>query len=126
VFLLDADRRTGHGPLTPGRFDNRSLSLPTDFPSAAFLAARGIGDVLLVQRDRRHPQEDLAHTLLRYQQAGLRASGQTLDPPTPPTPIVLAVPRWYRSMFHRFLATFGLQRHALGGFGGTLPEPSAG
>src|SRR4029079_19302455 len=78
AFLLDADRRLGNAP-RPGDFDNRSVSLPTDFPSATFLQTRGVSRVLLVtgrdplaavlQGDQ--PPADLAHTLLRWQSAGI-------------------------------------------------------
>jgi hypothetical protein len=127
AFLLDADRRTGRGAITAGRFDNRSVSLPTDFPSAAFLLSQRIAGVLLVRDDRLTPQADLAHTLLRYQDAGLPILARSLaDPHAAPAAIAVTRPRWYRRAFGRFLATLGLRRHPLGGFGGTLPEPSAG
>src|SRR5258706_9627785 len=58
VFLLDARRAVGSAPLLPGTFDNRSISLPTDFPSAGFLLGHGIKKVLLVQRSHPAPLED--------------------------------------------------------------------
>ena len=39
AFLLDSDRMKAPAP-DPGRFDNRWLVFPQDFPSAAFLRSR--------------------------------------------------------------------------------------
>jgi hypothetical protein len=126
VFLLDARRAIGNAPLLPGTFDNRSISLPTDFPSAAFLTAHDIHKVLLVQQSQTAPLEDLTHTLLRYQHAGIEIVAQTLIDPQPPARIKVARPSLFRSTLHRLIALAGLRRHPLGGFGGTLPEPSSG
>jgi hypothetical protein len=126
VFLLDADRGYGAASPAAGRFDNRSVSLPTDFPSASFLQAHGIARVLLVREQEPLLPADLAHTLLRYQQAGLAISAMSLASALPPAPIRVRPPSWFRWSFQRFLATLGLRRHPLGGFGGTLPEPGSG
>ena len=129
VFLLDADRRgLGRPAPTPGQFDNRSVSLPTDFPSAAFLASQSVTRVLLVQSTSLLPQPDLAHTLRRYQRAGIELTSMALlaDPPRPPTPLRVPRPPLFGFALQRFLAVMGLRRNPLGGFGGTLPEPSNG
>jgi len=124
VFLLDADRRGLRRPKpAPGDFDNRSVSLSTDFPSAAFLAARSIRRVLLVQSDDLAPQPDLAHTLRRYEQAGIELTSVALSNPTrPPQPLRVPRPPLFGFAFQRFLAVIGLRRNPLGGFGGTLPS----
>lgn len=126
AFLLDADRRTGRGPLRPGRFDNRSVSLPTDFPSANVLLNRGVRRVALVQQSGKSPQEDLAHTLCRWQEAGVRIEVKALDAPGLPVPCTVARPSLFRAVWQRLLAMAGLRRNPLGGFGGTLPLPSSG
>jgi hypothetical protein len=136
AFLLDARRRTGDPPaLRPGAFDNRSVSLPTDFPSANLLLASGIRRVVVVQRDERQPQADLAHTLKRWQDAGVEvlvlatgadAGEQPGSAASSPRPITIVKPRWYRHLWHGMLARMGLRPHPLGGFGGFLPVPSAG
>lgn len=126
VFLLDATRAVGTAPLLPRTFDNRSISLPTDFPSATFLLTHDIRKLLLVQRSHPAPLEDLSHTLLRYQRAGIEIYSRPLSQALPPQLIKVARPSHFRSMFHRFIALAGLRRHPLGGFGGTLPEPSSG
>lgn len=134
AFLLDSQRSFG-GPPRPGDFDNRSISLPTDFPSAELLKARGITRVLLVlaedsgEDSADEPSSDLAHTLLRWQQAGLVISSCRVDAAghcSPRTVVQVRRPRWFRALWYGVLATFGLRRSPLGGFGGKLPLPSSG
>jgi len=133
AFMLDANRRLGRTPL-PGTFDNRSVSLPTDFPSAAFLQSRGVTRVLLVIEAAHvlstagQPEADLAHTLLRWQEAGLLiescAIDENLELRSSPDRIVVEPPRWFRAIWHNALSVLGLRRNPLGGFGGLLPTPS--
>ena len=125
VFLLDADRRIGRGPLTPGRFDNRSVSLPTDFPSGNLLLSKGFRRAIVVQRSGGPPQEDLAHTLKRWQDAGIRIGVKGWDVPGGSIPVEVRRPSLFRALWHRLIVTAGLRRNPLGGFGGTLPEPSS-
>jgi len=126
AFLLDADRR-GEGRLpTPGRFDNRSISFTTDFPSAIFLAAHGIRRAVLVQATGEHPQPDLAHTLRRWQDGEIVIELKRLDVPGPPFQIEVRKPSGFGLLWNRALRMLGLRRHRLGGFGGFVPEPSAG
>jgi hypothetical protein len=133
AFLLHSERR--HGVPTPGDFDNRSLSLPTDFPSAAFLQSSGITKALLILEagdpdgDGNQPSPDLAHTLLRWQNAGLAIGVARVDAGfrvSTIQPVVVRAPRWFRRLWYGVLALVGLRRHPLGGFGGTLPLPSSG
>jgi hypothetical protein len=127
AFLLDADRRVGTGVTpTPGMYDNRSVSLPTDFPSANLLLSRGIRSALLVQHTDLSPQADLSHTLVRWQQAGIEIRAVTLlGAERTPMPIIVRKPWLFRVMFQRMVATMGLRRDPLGGFGGVLPIPSS-
>jgi hypothetical protein len=126
AFLLDANRRVGSAYPRPGQFDNRSVSFPTDFPSANLLLSRGINRALLVQQSGTAPQADLAHTLRRWQEAGIRLELKLLSAAGPPVPLVVDRPSAFRSLWHRLLVSSGLRRNPLGGFGGVLPEPSAG
>lgn len=127
AFLLDADRRTGRGVIAPGRFDNRSISFPTDFPSANFLLSRGISGTVLVQDSETQPQADLAHTLRRWQDAGIAIAVKRLSAGTGEAePVSVRRPSFYRRIWYRMLALAGLRRNPLGGFGGMLPEPSGG
>ena len=140
AFLLDARRRTADSRvLQPGAFDNRSVSLPTDFPSANLLLASGIRRVIVVQLDEGQPQADLSHTLRRWQDAGMEvlvlatgvalpgeSGGTSGGTAASPRPITVNKPRWYRHLWHGMLARLGLRPNPLGGFGGFLPVPSAG
>ena len=88
VFLLDS-RRTDFGSfVSPGKFDNRWAIFPQDFPSANFLLSRGIRSILLAQQAIAQPLPDLAHALLRWQEARLAilACGALANNP----PLVLA------------------------------------
>jgi hypothetical protein len=127
VFVLDADRWSRGAPRV-GDFDNRSLSLSTDFPSATFLASRGISRVLLVAESETTPQNDLVHTLRRWQEAGVTLVACVADAQEPRR-LTVARPSWFRAVWHNALSVFGLKRHPRGGFGGTveeLPLPSSG
>lgn len=126
AFLLDWNRRTARGTVLPGRFDNRSISFPTDFPGAQFLLSRGIRAVLLVQENGREPQADLAHTLRGWQDAGIAISVKELASDAPPVACIVRRPSFYRRIVYRLMTLSGLRRNPLGGFGGTLPEPSSG
>lgn len=125
VFLLDSLRRTGTGNYpAPGMFDNRSVSLPTDFPSANILLSHNIRSVLLVTHTTLTVEADLAHTLRRWQDAGLQIYGSPLQSSTPPELLNISKPNLFRIAWQRALATFGLKKNPLGGFGGYLPIPS--
>ena len=125
AFLLDADRNPAIAR-TPGQFDNRSISLPTDFPSAHLLLSRGIQRVLLVQTSRDDPQADLSQTLYRWQEAGLKILALEVDHPAPPRPITVQRPKAFRLLWYNLLAKIGLKANPLGGFGGRLPLASGG
>jgi hypothetical protein len=124
AFLLDANRRTGVGPLAPNRFDNRSVSFPTDFPSASYLLSEGIKRVLLIQMRAAQPQPDLAHTLLRWQEAGIEISSVGLENGAPQRCLV-EKPSLFRVLWYRVAMLIGL-RPQVDGFGGIIPEPSSG
>jgi hypothetical protein len=125
AFLLDANRNPGAAAL-PGQFDNRSISLPTDFPSANLLLSRGIRRVILVQPLRTEPQADLSHTLRRWQDAGLTIVALATQEPASLQPMTIPRPKAFRLLWYSLLAKLGLQSNPLGGFGGQLPMPSSG
>ena len=131
AFLLDANRRMGQmGFISePGAFDNRSISLPTDFPSSNFLLSRGIRTVVLAQQHAMEPEADLSHTLVRWQRAGVTILGVQLAPDKGATfarPITVRRPPLFRSAWYGLMARMGLRPHPLGGFGGLLPHPGSG
>lgn len=126
AFLIDASRGDTRGSAEPGRYDNRWIVLPQDFPSGALLASRGIQSTTLVQRDGLSIRPDLAHVLRRWQEAGLRVrvidltSGQTAEDVTVPKP------SRFRSVWYAAAALLGLRRSNVGGFGSTIPEHTTG
>ncbi|MDB6029956.1 MAG: hypothetical protein JWM16_294 [Verrucomicrobiales bacterium] len=125
VFLLDANRRTGENIPEAGMFDNRSLSFTTDFPSENFLLAHGISKVVLVQHSGNQPQPDLAHTLRRWQEAGLVIEIKRLDTNGPPELCHVEKPSLYGQIWYRVKLAFGLIPNSLGGFGGYLADLSS-
>lgn len=125
VFLLDAGRNPPGLKVLPGRFDNRWMTFPQDFPSANYLKSHGIERALLVHEASGAPAADLAHVLLRWQEAGIgieecTATGQGR------AAVTIRKPPRYRSLWYLALALFGLHRSAAGGFGSIVPQPSSG
>jgi hypothetical protein len=118
IFLLDDARTHGINPADEGVFDNRWMVFPQDFPSAKLLKSRGIEDILLVQ-ETRLPQEDLAHVLLRWQEAGLRIHSHDGKP------LVIPQPSRFKAPWYRALAITGLRRNRVGGFGSRVPLNSS-
>ena len=125
VFILDALRLRGTNPIRDDMFDNRWMVFPQDFPSARFLADKKIKRLTLVQTEKAHPLEDLSHALLRWQEAGIeifaRASGDT----GAPSRITVSKPSRFKASWYRAMATVGLRRSSVGGFGSFIPETSA-
>lgn len=126
VFLLDANRMAGGASAGPGRFDNRWCVFPQDFPSANFLLSQGLRTVVLALTGMANsPRDDLAHVLLRWQQAGLRILSCAVEQETPPTLITVGRPHRFRALWYRALVIAGLRRNSAGGFGAVVPEPSS-
>jgi hypothetical protein len=125
TFLLDSQRLTGTRAPDKGMFDNRWMVFPQDLPSARFLLARDIRHVLVVQRNRVEPQDDLAHVLLRWQEAGLSILSRNLADDAPPSPISVRRPSRFKAVWYRALAQIGLRRSSAGGFGSYIPETTA-
>ncbi|MES1243181.1 MAG: hypothetical protein ABUT39_16330 [Acidobacteriota bacterium] len=126
VFLLDAKRLEPGAPPEPGKFDNRWAVFPQDFPSANFLLSNNVRRVVLLQEERLQgaPRTDLAHVLLRWQEAGVEIYAQDPDGTMSPRPVQVAKPSAFRSLFYRALTLSGLRRSSAGGFGSVIPIPS--
>jgi hypothetical protein len=124
AFLIDADRMRPGVPSNPGGYDNRWVVFPQDFPSGTFLRSRGIDDVVVLH-DRGGVQEDLAHVLLRWQEAGIqiRAVGPG---DTAPQSFTVKKPSWFRGAWYRLIILAGLRRNNAGGFGGVIPKAGGG
>ena len=126
AFLLDARRGDTLGAATPGHYDNRWVVLPQDLPSAAFLGSQGIREITLVLRLGLPPAVDLAHVLLRWQQAGLRIRAIDLDTGHLDENLTVPVPSWFRRAWYSAIILMGLRRNNVGGFGSMVPEQTSG
>jgi hypothetical protein len=123
AFLLDANRDTGSERALPGRFDNRSVSFTTDFPSASRLLELGICRVLVAQLEEGSPHIDLAATLCAWQAGGLRVYFQA--PNGDPELHIVRAASWWRRMMYAMRRS-SLKHHPLGGYGAFVPERAAG
>lgn len=122
AFLLDANRSAGL--YAPGKFDNRWCVFPQDFPSANFLIAHGIRAVIWVRRPSEHPNNDLSHVLLRWQEAGIQILACGSDAQTSAVPILVSRPSRFRALWYQALVLARLRRNSAGGFGAVIPEPN--
>jgi len=126
AFVLDANRRDGTQAVKEEIFDNRWLVFPQDFPSARLLKERGLRRVLLVQSRGSQPREDLAHVLLRWQEAGIEIELKLATKGGPPERIRVAPPSRFRAMWYRALALLGFRRGTAGGFGAVVSASGLG
>lgn len=124
AFLLDAGRYRAQPP-APGSFDNRSIVLPQDFPSATRLRAAGIEEAIVVTTGNTSIAADLAHVLLAWQQGGVRLEQLPQDGAAPHA-LNVQPPSHFRRFWYRFVALTGLARANVGGFGAPIPLPQAG
>lgn len=127
AFLLDSNRMTVASPVFEGRFDNRWMVFPQDFPSSRFLRERGIRRVTFVHdKSLTQPAEDLAHVLLRWQEDGITIESKAVHTNDAPVPIQVSRPSRFRAVWYRALAVLGLRRNDAGGFGGYPSNISGG
>lgn len=127
AFLLDSKRMKPTLQPVAGRFDNRWVVFPQDFPSAGFLKAHGITKVILFQTDHSSlPQDDLAHVLLRWKLGGLELWTASPTQIAGPQSLEVKEPSRFRGIFYRITVLMGLRRNSAGGFGGLVPEASSG
>jgi hypothetical protein len=127
AFLLDAGRQPSKTPAAPGRYDNRWLVFPQDFPSANFLRSRQIVRVTLIQDPgSTQPADDLAHVLRRWQDAGIEILLAHPGEGSSPVSLQVAKPSAFRALSYRALAILGLRRNSAGGFGSVIPLATAG
>jgi hypothetical protein len=126
TFLLDSDRLTGKVIPHPNKFDNRWLTFPQDFPSAAALKEAGISRVILFQMGKGQPLHDLAHVLIGWQEEGVPISIVNASAPDSPVSLVVTQPPRLRWFFQRTMALFGFMRNSAGGFGSVIPVPGGG
>lgn len=125
AFLLDAYRQSACRGLVPGAFDNRSVVFPTDFPSAARLAAHGIKRAVLVREQPEPIGDDLEDALRPWKTDGLRLEVKWLSVPGPPVPLMLPRRTWWNRL-RRWLTRARLRRNSAGEFGSFIPHPTGG
>lgn len=127
AFLIDADRLQGN--LRPGRFDNRWVVFPQDFPSGIYLQAHGISRAILVQRES-YIERDLAQVLGLWKRAGVEVLMTKSGSTAPHAPERLEEIRRFdlaRAAFVAgLMARLALHRNNAGGFGAILPVPERG
>lgn len=107
AFLLDS-RRGGDqeaAPVRPGVFDNRSVSMPTDFPSGHYIRTAGVSRVVVVREHDSEPASDLAQTLMLWHEARIEIYIYSLDNPNPPRPSTIAVKGGFWRTIYRFLCS---------------------
>jgi len=124
AFLLDAQRRGEVAGSLEGRYDNRWIVFPQDFPSATFLQTRGIRDIVLLLAGTLKPAEDLAHVLLRWQQGGMHLMAVDLSGSQMEGNLHLSAPSMFKRCWYRAVALVGLRRSNVGGFGAVVPLQS--
>lgn len=128
AFLVDSNRLIGALAPSPGRFDNRWVLFPQDFPSATFFKSRGINRVMVVQ-NRATPEDDLEQVLYPWKKAGMEIYGK-IDQSTRPDELDVRRPngvrRWYLWYGAFIMGAIGLRRNSAGGFGSIIPMPSSG
>lgn len=126
AFLLDSERLAGSRIVAPGRFDNRWVVLPQDFPSGNFLLSQDIRSAALLRINGERVSDDLAHVLRRWQEAGMPLRRLSTTPGAKCRPLEVPRPSRFRALWYRALAVAGLRRNSAGGFGGIVPLPSSG
>ena len=82
--------------------------------------------VLLVQQGGSAPQANLSHTLVARQNGGIALEAIDLSQGCKVESIRARVPTFYEKGWQLLLAMIGLRRVPFGGFGGELPNSSAG
>ena len=125
AFLLDSARMTPAVLPAPGKFDNRWVVFPQDFPSGSHMRASGVNEVLLLHGTS-GLQEDLAHVLLRWQTLGVRITAAAREDAGRIRQLHVEPPSMFRRAWYRTLALTGLRRNNAGGFGAVIPMPSSG
>ena len=117
AFLLDAGRRGGVRTGLEMEFDNRSVSFPTDFPSARFLRDHGIVRAVLLHQSTA-PQPDLAHTLREWQRSGIALAHALPGDDGPPQTLHVGRPKLLGWVWYRALTLIRARPNPLGGYGG--------
>jgi hypothetical protein len=125
AFMLDSTRGAPGKSARPLMYDNRSISLPGDFPSAQFLLTHGVRRMIVVVRTPHLPQLDLSRTLRAWQDGGIEILAKAMSGDALPVPLKIAKPFFLLPLWHFLVSHLGMQMHG-GVFGGYVPKPSGG
>jgi hypothetical protein len=123
AFLLDAQRLRARP--APGQYDNRWVVLPQDMPSGNALLAAGVREATLVCRGTHRAAEDLAHVLLRWQEAGLLLRSLDVASGEVDAHLHIMRPSRFRAAWLAAAVLLGLRRSNIGGFGAPVPDQVA-
>lgn len=126
AFLIDALRQQPAQPVGEGLFDNRSVVFVTDFPSANFLIAQGIQQVILVRQQVQELERDLAYALRTWEKAGIELQAAALLDSTQLRSLRLPQMNWLTGLWIGLRAGLNFRRNRSGGFGNFVPESSGG
>jgi hypothetical protein len=124
AFLLDSRRHAPGWKTQFGTFDNRSMTFPTDFPSAAKLREYSISHVLVIQQSAKL-QDDLTYTLRQWQESGLPIELLEPGPHAQRRPCAIRKVTTLGLWWMRVVTFLTFRRDRRGSFGGMLVEPSS-
>jgi hypothetical protein len=121
AFVLDALRSRSRHRGVVGRFDNRSVTFPSDFPSPQRLLAAGLSRVRLLLDGTRRPSGDLVRVLVAFRAAGLEIDVQNLAEPAI-APVRCTLPRFavLQTLWLWAWVPLFLRRKSGGEFGGMM------
>ncbi|MFO0874660.1 MAG: hypothetical protein U0575_11920 [Phycisphaerales bacterium] len=125
AFLIDCNRAPGTRG-APGRFDNRWIVFPQDFPSGEVLRANGIEEAIVVRDDAKPPAADLLRVLATWRAAGLRVDQLDRSSDARPCALDMRPRRFFGPMLAMATVFLGLRRNSAGGFGAWIPVRASG
>jgi len=120
AFLLDANRANAGFSPEMGWFDNRSVVRESDLPSASYLLAQGIRQIVLIRARLgagRSLRSDLQAVLLSWQAGGLSITEQTVMEAWAPAEVVVPRPSVLALWWNRLALRFGYRLNSAGAFG---------
>ncbi len=126
AFLIDALRQQPTRLVSEGLFDNRSVMFVTDFPSANFLLAQGIKQVILVRQQLQALERDLAYALRTWEKAGIELQVVALLEAAQLRSLQLPRINQLTGLWIRLCTGLRFQRNRLREFGSFVPESSGG
>lgn len=125
AFLLDANRKNATFSPQIGWFDNRSILRESDLPTADYLKANGITQVILIWSNQKL-QTDLRAVLLSWQDAGIAIAEQASQVPWSPSNFSVPRPSALKVWWNKLLLRFGYRLNSSGSFGRFVHSSGSG